>query len=167
MAAEGDLKVGEEFRRSKRNLLWFCTFLLLIYSVHTATPDTIAVPMVGTGTLNRDWLLFLGLIGCVYSTADFIRHVMDVQRLHNDAIYKAEFDNLRDRLNALAQEFEGIDQGARGLLAIAQNQKFPTGTDLENSRNLILAKFQEATAAITGLIHTLNLADGMPPKIAS
>jgi hypothetical protein len=107
--AVGDLHTTDEFARTKRNLLWTCSFALLLWLVHVPENGLYDSPMLGASAkIDLKALQFAVWLACLYNFFGFWRQVRGVDRLNSQAIYTKEFEDLSVKLRQLGNNFAAL-----------------------------------------------------------
>jgi hypothetical protein len=149
----GDLHVSEEFRKAKRNLVWLCSFAILIWLVRVPSDGTLQPPLLGgNAKVDVDWLRFVVWLACLYALIGFFRESKNVDRLNSEALYTTEFETIQNRLIALGATFEEFIEKSKGLAASVAELRFPATPDFERAPAQLLARIAEATNELDELI---------------
>lgn len=148
MANKGDLHVDEEFGRAKRNLLWFCSFAIVLWMVTVPSDGFLEPTILGSSAkLPINWLRFSIWVGCVYCIIGFYRQVRNVDRINSDIIYTDEFDNIHARLDQLRTLFEEFGKRGLAILDTAPKGLLPPA-NIDRAKNTILVEFSGALAGV-------------------
>src|ERR1700741_4316327 len=107
--SKGDLHATEEFSRTKRQLLWTCSFALLLWLVHVSADGNVETPMLGSSVKIGLIPLQLSIwVACLYNFIGFLRQCRNIDRLNSKAIYTREFADIRERLRHLGGMFGAV-----------------------------------------------------------
>jgi hypothetical protein len=132
LSDQGLLHIDEEFRRAKRNLLWFCSFAVVLWLVHVPAEGLIEPPMLGSpAKLDVTWFRGAVWLACLYCFIGFYRQIRDVDRLNSQAIYAGEFASIRKRLVELGDTFGTLCDRAGKIAAQADHVTIPSSVTLQ------------------------------------
>jgi hypothetical protein len=120
LRASDRIQIDDEFRKSKRNLVWFCSFAILLAAVQSSPTGDINPPLLGSSVSMKISLLrFFVWLGCLYTFIGFYRHARDVDMVNSEFVSGFELYDVRQNLSKFGWTLAEVDDRLRQAIKIA------------------------------------------------
>lgn len=116
MSDAGKLHIDEEFRKSKRNLVWFCSFAVVLSAVYSKGGAINPPVLGGSVSIEIGLLRFFVWLGCLYTLIGFFRQARDIDLVNSELVYAAQFKDIRQNLYEVEKALAEIGSRLKGAI---------------------------------------------------